>query len=499
MTAAHLLRLAAALALALTPPEMEQRAAQHLAREFERVGRSAPGLDDSLSKAARALAEEALETSAKDAANALSVSQAVSDAGGYDPGPRALVIRGSPPDQALSSFLARTDDRDEPASRMGVGASIRGDRGALVALLVTRKASLKPFPRAVKPGSSPQLCGELVASFRAADVFVTRPGGNVDKIPLALSDARFCAKIELPTAGRYSIEVVGTGAQGPEVAALFFVDAGVARPRGGRAGFAEPASIAEARSAILVRINALRKMHALAPLQLEDALDSIAQAYSERMASQNFFAHVAPDGSDLRRRLQSGGYSYRSAGENLGLAAGPLAAHFNIEQSPGHLRNLIDSRYTRLGVGIAHQKMDGRAQAVLTEILVEPNPGAADPVQAAYRSLWERRAEHHLPALRRSEALERIALEHARRALELDQPKAQLPGVPLHERVFAAMNDIGTTAVDFFIVESPASLADSKNLADRRNDRVGIGAIQGDSKTYGKGKYWVVVIYAAPK
>ena len=89
MTSAPLLLFAASLVLSLTPPEMEQRAAQHLARDFERVGRSAPALDESLTGAARALARKALERSAKEAASTLAVTQAVSDANGYDPSPRA--------------------------------------------------------------------------------------------------------------------------------------------------------------------------------------------------------------------------------------------------------------------------------------------------------------------------------------------------------------------------------------------------------------------------
>jgi len=372
MTPPPLLQLAASLLLSLTPSEMEQRAAHHLARDFERVGRSAPALDHSLSGAARTLARQAVEKSAKEAVNAVAVSQAVSDANGYDPSPRALVIRGSPPDEALSSFLARTDAKDEAASRMGVGAFIEGDRAALVALLATRKVSLKPFPRAAKPRSAHQLCGELVEPFRSADVYVTRPDGKVDKISLSLKDARFCAKLELPSAGRYSIEVVGSGSQGPEVAALFFVDAGASSAREQRSAFSEPTSLSEGRSAILARINAVRKAHSLRPVELDAALNSIAQAYSERMSSQNFFAHVAPDGSDLRKRLQRAGYRYQVAAENLGIAGGALAAHFGIEQSPGHLRNLIDARHARLGVGIAYQKLNGQPEAVVTEILAQP-------------------------------------------------------------------------------------------------------------------------------
>jgi len=50
--------------------------------------------------------------------------------------------------------------------------------------------------------------------------------------------------------------------------------------------------------------------------------------------------------------------------------------------------------------------------------------------------------------------------------------------------------------VDFYVSDDPSTLPDSRSLEDSRNDRVGIGAVQGDSTTYGQDKFWVVVIYA---
>jgi uncharacterized protein YkwD len=487
------------LLLGAPASDLEQRATQHVVEQFERVGRVPPAPDSTLGKAARLLAEQALRTSASEAADVMSVSAAVSDAEGYDASPRAVVIRGSPPQHALESFLSRADVNQDPASRMGVSAVTLGDNAAIVALLVSRKAELKPFPRALpRTGGAPTLCGQLVSSLRTADVYVTRPGGEVDKVPLSVDrDSRFCARIEFPSPGRHSVEVIGNGDHGPEVAALFFVDAGAAAPRETHARQPEPTTASETRTALVARINALRKVHRLTALQLDDSLNAVAQAYSEQMAQQNFFAHVAPDGSDLRRRLEKAGYRYQAAGENLGMASGPLAAHFVIEQSPGHLRNLIDERYRSVGIGVAFQELDDRKQAIVTEILANPMSGSANPLAEVYHSVQEKRATLKLPALRRSEVLEKIALEHAQRALELDQPKMQLPGTPIQERIFAELKDIKTTSVDFFVSENPRLVIDSKNLANRKNDRIGIGAVRGNSAKYGKDAYWVVVIYAA--
>jgi uncharacterized protein YkwD len=484
--------------LCLSPPELERQAAAHVSQQFEHLGRTSPAMDPPLSKAARALAQRALDSGTANAANLVAVSQAVSDAQGHDPNPRVLVLRGSPPEQTLASLRAREDLSSEAASQLGIGAAIHGEYSAVVVLLATRKVALKPFPRTLKPGGSATLCGQMLRSLPAADVFITRPDGEVEKVPLRMEDeARFCSNIRFSLAGRYSVEIVGRGAEGPEVAGLFFVEAGAAGERPPQPHIAEPTSLPEARSSILGRVNALRKAHGLSLVERDEALDNVAQAYSERMASQHFFAHVAPDGTDLPNRLRRGGYNYHAAGENLGLAPGPLAAHFCIEQSPGHLRNLIDARYARLGIGIAYEKSAEGAQAIVTEILADA--GSKDPIQDAYRSLQEARASLRLPALRRSQVLEQIALEHAKRALELGEPKMQLPGMPLEDRVFAALKDIRSASVDFFISDSPGAIPRSKNLTRRGNDLVGVGAVRGDSARYGKNKYWVVVIYAAPK
>ena len=155
-------------------------------------------------------------------------------------------------------------------------------------------------------------------------------------------------------AGRYTVELVGRGARGPEVVALFVVDVGGGAPprEEPREALVEPTTVEEARTAVLARINALRLAHKLPQLYPDPGLTRVAQAYSERMAREGFFAHVAPDGSDLRGRLSAAGIRYRTSGENLGLASGPLAAHQGIELSPGHRGNLLGAQFTLAGLGV---------------------------------------------------------------------------------------------------------------------------------------------------
>lgn len=496
-----ILQLALTVALAVTPSELESSAQKEVARKFEKVGRSTPKTDDALTRAARILANLALTTKAAEVADLVQISDAVSAGGGWDPSPRALVMRSSPPEYALESLKAREDLDDEPAGQMGVGAAVDGDRGAIVVLLAERKATLKPFPHSMaKAGETQTLCGETVSSLSKTEIYVTSPEGQVNRVPLTRDQgSSFCTSLTFPKEGRYTVEIIGRGARGPEVAALFFEDVGKAARVAIEAKMPEPTTVEAARAAVIEKINALRRAHGLKTLSDDPALDSVAQGYSERMARENFFSHVAPDGQDMRARLRGAGYIYKTAGENLGTAGGPLAAHFGIEHSPGHRRNLLDPAYTNVGVGVVFEQLQDRVQVIVTELLALPDRPSSDPLADAYELLSDARKAKGLSPMQRSEVLEQIAFSHAKAALSEDNPKATLPGhTPVHERVFTS-TDFKSAAVDVFVAESLTALTATKNALDPKTDRVGIGAVKGDSKTLGAGKYWVVVIYAASR
>jgi uncharacterized protein YkwD len=496
-----LLALSAVLAASpLTPADMEQQATVHVGREFERVGRKVPVNDAALTAAARRLAREALTEYTTGAPDLLTLTEAISDAGAADPSPRTLVVRAWVPQHTVETFLARADFNTERASHFGVGVALEGERSALVLLLADRKAELQPFPRHMGEGRTARtLCGRLVPPLRQPEVYITRPGGEVEQVPVTRrKDSEFCARVEFGTPGPHTVEVVGRADAGPEVASLFITHQGLALRRGAREKDAEPTTLPAARAAVYERINALRRAHKLPELAPDPVLERVAQGYSDRMAAEGFFAHISPDGTTLTQRLPEDSRFVR-AGENLGLAPGPLAAHFGIEHSPGHRRNLLDPGFRFMGLGVAFQKVDGRDQVVLTEVFTAASPTVAepqDPRQETYEALARWRAARNLPPLERSPRLEALARAHAKRALELDQPSVE-PGDTLHERVFQAVPEAGTASVDFFVVSDPSAVPESRGVTNAANNRVGVGVVRGDSTRFGNKQYWVAVIYAA--
>jgi uncharacterized protein YkwD len=355
----------------------EARALLHVRQAFERIGRSSPVSDPALTQAARTLAREALLATAE-AASGTRIGLAVSETGGWDPNPRLILIRSWPTQTTLEAFLQRSDFSSEPATHAGLAMVADDDHTVLALLLADRKAVVQPFPRRVeKVPSRQRLCFELRAPLTRPSVFVTRPSGGVDRLQdLSGRGQSHCVPVSFGVNGRHALEVLGDGAEGPEVAAMFSVDVGPALPALASvpAGGPEPTTAAEARARLLARVNALRGAAGVARVEADPRLDALAQAYADRMAAQRFFAHVSPDGDALPDRLEQAGYAYQASGENLGMAAGPLAAHAAIEESHGHRKNLLDPAFERVGFGLAREARDGGSgsEVLLVELLATP-------------------------------------------------------------------------------------------------------------------------------
>jgi uncharacterized protein YkwD len=88
------------------------------------------------------------------------------------------------------------------------------------------------------------------------------------------------------------------------------------------------------------------------PLTMNAALRCAARVHSKQMVDMSFFDHVSPSGEEPWDRMESAGYSYAYAGENI--AAGNPTADATMQQwmdSDGHCRNIMSTDFTEIGVG----------------------------------------------------------------------------------------------------------------------------------------------------
>lgn len=119
---------------------------------------------------------------------------------------------------------------------------------------------------------------------------------------------------------------------------------------------AQSPEIAEMETQVRLRIDEIRQQQGLKSLEHHERLAQVARNYSQKMARQNFFSHVSPDGDTPGQRVRDAGIFYWMVGENLFMSQNirqPVpAAVKGWMESPGHRANILTPEYTQTGIGI---------------------------------------------------------------------------------------------------------------------------------------------------
>lgn len=98
-------------------------------------------------------------------------------------------------------------------------------------------------------------------------------------------------------------------------------------------------------------VNQERVEEGLQPLTMDSTLTAAAEIRAGEILET--FSHTRPNGSTCFTALDEVGATYRQAGENIAIGqstpAQVVAAWMN---SPGHRENILNSKYTRIGVAV---------------------------------------------------------------------------------------------------------------------------------------------------
>lgn len=99
--------------------------------------------------------------------------------------------------------------------------------------------------------------------------------------------------------------------------------------------------------------NQFRAANGVAPLNLNDELNTSAQSFAALMLSLDFFAHNSPDGTTPDQRITAAGYTnWTTWGENI--AEGYTTAEDVVNgwiNSPGHRANMLNAAFKDIGIG----------------------------------------------------------------------------------------------------------------------------------------------------
>jgi uncharacterized protein YkwD len=134
------------------------------------------------------------------------------------------------------------------------------------------------------------------------------------------------------------------------------------------------------------------------PLAVTRSLSLASREHSEDMDDRDFFAHTNPDGQSPGARAIEEGHGSGFVGENIGWIGSTStsfdgqtrteAHHQNLWDSDGHQRNLMDARWSEIGVGYdsgSYQGYNGstfvtemfgdRGHSYLTGVAIEDGDG----------------------------------------------------------------------------------------------------------------------------
>ena len=138
--------------------------------------------------------------------------------------------------------------------------------------------------------------------------------------------------------------------------------------------------------------NADRTNNQKQPLKINPLLAQAAQLKADDMAKRSYFSHEGPSGEAPWSWLDKVGYKYVYAGENLALdffeSSEVNQAWMN---SPKHRENILDKKFTDIGIGLAHGQFEGRDSVFIVQFFGSTEESLAKQEKLPASSLGFRR------------------------------------------------------------------------------------------------------------
>jgi hypothetical protein len=142
---------------------------------------------------------------------------------------------------------------------------------------------------------------------------------------------------------------------------------------------------AEVHKAILVNITNKDRIENNVPeLVLNEELTRAAEMKAEDMITYGYFAHTSPSGVSPWHWISLSGYEYEHAGENLAIdfydSKEVAEAWMN---SPTHRRNILNKKYTDIGIAVKTGIYKGRRVAFVVQMFGTPKSVYTEEVKVA--------------------------------------------------------------------------------------------------------------------
>lgn len=133
--------------------------------------------------------------------------------------------------------------------------------------------------------------------------------------------------------------------------------------------------------------NQKRLENGVSALLYNPTLSLAAKAKGDHMLQYDYWAHVAPDGTEPWKFFSDYGYKYRYAGENLARDfSDPASAVDAWMASPSHRDNLLSSKYQEIGIAVVEGDLGGVDTTIIVQLFGTPLYDTASQTKVAEAS-----------------------------------------------------------------------------------------------------------------
>lgn len=133
-------------------------------------------------------------------------------------------------------------------------------------------------------------------------------------------------------------------------------------------------SLSTIYASVLVNLaNEERAADNLSELSVNPLLEKAAQMKADDMATKSYFAHNSPNGETPWYWIKEAGYEYTYAGENLAVNfRDSKEVHTAWKNSRGHFLNIINPKYTEVGIATSTGIYKGREAVFVVQMFGSP-------------------------------------------------------------------------------------------------------------------------------
>lgn len=267
------------------------------------------------------------------------------------------VVEGQLDRKALGKDVVAWLGAHAPRARCGVGSYKGGGKDSLALVMIDPVADLAAIPTQVNTNTWIDVDARLLAGQTEGRVVLLPPTGAPKTILSSVTGSapHVRAKFLVATAGRHVVQILADDEAGPRPVLEAEVWAAIAPPEqppssevpGEAAGDKEK----DPATALFLRLDGARKAEKLPALVRDPSLDKLARAHAEAMRKARLLGHDVGDG-DPASRAAASGKKWKVVGENVAKAKTEKAAHRALYASPSHRGNMLETRFTKVGIGV---------------------------------------------------------------------------------------------------------------------------------------------------